>query len=83
MPLYECSKCHSVENTALTNFWWEHLHEGNPALCSACDPEIGEWHGRFPRITAAEFLKQNPAERIEYPAHAQPTPKQPATESTK
>jgi hypothetical protein len=66
MPLYECSNCHAVDNTALTNFWWEHIHEGKPALCSACDPEIGKWHGHFEKLTAAEYLRRYPQGRIEY-----------------
>ena len=47
MPLFECSKCHCVENTALSNYAWNHLHDGLPPLCSECDPEIGKWHGQF------------------------------------
>jgi len=66
MPLYECSVCHAVENTALTNFWWDHMHESKPALCSECDPAIGKWHGQFPKITAAEFKKKFPHETIRY-----------------
>ena len=67
MPLYECSKCHAVENTALTNFWWKSNGEGSPALCSECDPEIGAWHGRFPKITVDEYRAQNPNGEIKYP----------------
>lgn len=47
MSLFVCSNCRSVENTALSRFW---LREDKAvALCSACDPEIGKWHGRFER----------------------------------
>lgn len=67
MPLYECSKCHAVENTALTNFWWKTNGEGAPALCSECDPGIGVWHGRFPKITVAEYRAQNANGEIKYP----------------
>lgn len=65
MPLFVCEKCQTIENTALSNFWTRHLIGGGEfifgeesdlsartlALCSACDPKIGEWHGRFPRTT--------------------------------
>ncbi len=66
MPLYECSKCHAVENTALTNFWMDHTCN-RPALCSECDPEIGAWHGVFPKTTAAEYAAKFPGSKIEYP----------------
>jgi hypothetical protein len=49
MPLYECSACPCVENTALANYWWGHVHNEKPALCSECDPGIGKWHGEFPK----------------------------------
>lgn len=55
MPLFACRQCLSVENTALANYWWT-VSEGKPALCSACDPEIGAWHGEFPRVSAEGFL---------------------------
>jgi uncharacterized CHY-type Zn-finger protein len=68
MPLYECTRCHAVENTALTNFWMETQFHKKPALCSACDPEIGEWHGQFPKLTVEEYRKQHPDSLpIEYP----------------
>lgn len=54
MPLYECSNCHAVENTALTNYWSEHLGDGKPALCSECDPAIGTWHGEFEKRTVTQ-----------------------------
>ena len=65
MPLYECTVCHSIDNTALTNFWDARLHD-QPLLCSACDPEIGQWHGKFPRETADEHLAKHPGSRIQY-----------------
>ena len=52
MPLFACSKCNTVENTAISHFW---SRGDGPALCSACDPKIGKWHGRFPRESADEF----------------------------
>lgn len=44
MPLFRCSKCDSVENTALGEYWWR-KHEGSPVLCSEC--ASGDWHGQF------------------------------------
>ena len=50
MSLFVCEECRTVENTALCGFWLWRTPEGSGrALCSACDPEIGKWHGRFPR----------------------------------
>lgn len=73
MPLFECAECHSVDNTALTNFWFSTQMENNPALCSACDPEIGEWHGKFPRITLDEYRILHPdAKPVEYPVSGAP-----------
>lgn len=46
MPLFHCSKCGVVENTALGAYWYERL-EGKPVLCSECS--TGTWHGRFPK----------------------------------
>lgn len=57
MPLFKCEQCGCVENTALSNYWtrninWDSTNAEplkNPALCSECDPEIGKWHGQFPK----------------------------------
>jgi hypothetical protein len=48
MAIFHCTKCSCEEDTALSNYWSARLHE-MPALCSACDPKIGKWHGEFPR----------------------------------
>ena len=48
MSLFQCSKCGCAEDTALCRFWTARLREARP-LCSACDPDIGKWHGEFPR----------------------------------
>jgi len=48
MPIFVCSKCHCLENTACCEFWCRD-REKNPPLCSECDPEIGKWHGSFPK----------------------------------
>src|SRR5262249_46789094 len=58
MPLFPCSQCGGVENTALSNYWVRGLDvtPTPPPLCSACDPKIGAWHGEFPRRPAAGML---------------------------
>jgi predicted DNA-binding transcriptional regulator AlpA len=50
MPLFVCQECGTIENTALSRFWIRQVYN-EPARCSACDPNIGEWHGKFPRQT--------------------------------
>lgn len=67
MPLFECSKCRAVDNTALGNYWWDTQHEGKPPLCAECDPEIGQWHGHFEKVTASDFTNLHPKEKIDYP----------------
>lgn len=54
MSLFECEKCGAVENTASSNYWKRHIHEGKSALCSECDPEIGKWHNIFPKVSVKE-----------------------------
>lgn len=44
MPLFNCSKCGVIENTALGAYWNER-RKGLPVLCSEC--VTGTWHGRF------------------------------------
>lgn len=51
MSLYVCEECRTIENTALGLFWTRNVEGDGRALCSACAPEIGEWHGRFDRRT--------------------------------
>lgn len=53
MPLFMCSACRNVENTALSNFW---TRPNRPPLCSACDPDIGKWHGEFERRSAVGYV---------------------------
>jgi hypothetical protein len=53
MPLYKCTKCGCIDNTAMGNFWTANAH-GEPELCTECDPEIGVWHGKFVKRQAAE-----------------------------
>lgn len=49
MSLFQCSECGCCENTALSGYWWRSA-EGKPPLCSACNPEIAEWHDHFDRV---------------------------------
>lgn len=46
MPLFACSQCHAVENTALGEYWHSKA-KGKPVLCSECS--TGKWHGEFPK----------------------------------
>lgn len=49
MSLFVCDECETVENTATSRYWLRNVDGDGRALCSACDPEIGRWHGMFPR----------------------------------
>lgn len=49
MSLFACTGCGCVENTALCGYWFK---GDKPALCSECDPDIGKWHGVFPKVDA-------------------------------
>lgn len=53
MPLFKCSVCHCVENTALGHYWVPNS-EGEPVLCSEC--HTGEWHGQFDKKSATGWL---------------------------
>lgn len=44
MPLFKCSKCGCVENTALAGAWSQWLAK-EPVLCSEC--KTGKWHDEF------------------------------------
>lgn len=48
MPLFNCSHCGAIENTALGAYWYNRA-KGRPVLCSECD--TGTWHGKFPKET--------------------------------
>lgn len=62
MPLFLCSNCGCYDNTAVTNYWTRNINalrtgkEKKPPLCSECDPEIGQWHNRFPKASAKGML---------------------------
>jgi hypothetical protein len=51
MPLFLCTKCGCVENTACCHYWSRNIVAGAeiPPVCSVCDPAIGKWHSRFAR----------------------------------
>lgn len=55
MPIFQCSKCGCIENTALCHYW---INRKDP-ICSECDPEIGKWHGRFQKRSAEGLLLAN------------------------
>lgn len=52
MSLFACEQCNVVENTALCGFIFEDGHRR--LICSQCNPQLGEWHGIFPREDANE-----------------------------
>lgn len=54
MPVFRCSKCGCIENTALSGYWFRN---GKPPLCSACDPAIGKWHNKFKKESAVGMLE--------------------------
>jgi hypothetical protein len=56
MPLFPCSKCDCIEDTALCHYWSARLRQRS-AVCSACDPTIGKWHGEFPKESARGWIK--------------------------
>lgn len=56
MSLYRCEQCGCVENTALANYWIRHDREDKRPLCSECDPDIGQWHGKFEKRSAIGML---------------------------
>lgn len=58
MPIYQCSACGCAENTATSNYW-QTIGTDKPKLCSECDPEIGKWHGMFPKMSAVGYLLGN------------------------
>lgn len=54
MPCFICTKCGCMENTAVSKYW-KRRSEGRELVCSACDEEIGKWHGRFPKKHWSEY----------------------------
>ena len=52
-----------MENTATSNYWSQKFPNNGaadlmslPLLCSECDPEIGRWHGCFPKQSAKGLM---------------------------
>jgi len=60
MPIFECTKCGCIENTACSNYWEQKCPidggDSKPFLCSECDPEIGKWHGMFEKRSAKGMI---------------------------
>ena len=52
MPVFKCSNCGFVDNTACGNYWNTVFFDKKPPLCTLCDPKIKKWHGLFERIKA-------------------------------
>lgn len=57
MPLFRCSQCGCAENTACCNYWADVHYLDQAPRCSACDPALGRWHGRFERRSANGLLQ--------------------------
>lgn len=53
MPLFKCVECGCLENTALADYWYKEGRK-RPLTCSACDPNIAQWHGKFTKETPEE-----------------------------
>lgn len=57
MPLFKCPRCGCIENTALGEYQFEDIVEGDdgiiPEICSEC--ATGKWHGEFPKKTPEEL----------------------------
>ena len=62
MPLFECTECHALENTALCNYWTR-AFDGLPPVCSACDPELKRWHGLFDKRETTDEDRGEPGFR--------------------
>ena len=74
MPLFQCSSCCCVENAALCNYWERQMKQ-LPRLCSACNPEIQQWHGYFPRQSAVGYF-------VDAGGHLWQSPEQPPSTYT-
>lgn len=66
MSLFQCSECGCCENTAVSN-WFLCMCEERPPVCSACDPDIGDWHGEFRRVFLPKgMFKTNSVGNLEH-----------------
>lgn len=60
MPLFMCATCGCYDNTALGGYWAQQMkhsekhgsREGFKPQCSEHNPDIGAWHGEFPKQRA-------------------------------
>jgi hypothetical protein len=67
-----------MENTATSNAWDQMLNR-QPLLCSACDPTIGHWHGRFERRPAPTPFPEDAEFRAAYGIPPRPAVPEPST----
>ncbi|MEZ8991016.1 hypothetical protein AB4571_01840 [Vibrio breoganii] len=49
MSMFQCVECGCQESTSTSN-WAYLVATTQEPLCSACDPDIGQWHGAFKRV---------------------------------
>lgn len=68
VPLFECSQCGVIENTAVTPESWGNLCDKKPMRCSQC--ATGKWHDLFPRrqFEGSGYVR-NGDWRLEHPPH--------------
>jgi hypothetical protein len=59
MPIFMCSGCGCIENTATSDYWSRNDKPDKRALCSECDPDIGKWHGLFTKRSAKGLILAN------------------------
>lgn len=55
MPIFECSRCKCIDNTALTDFY-RRRRLGKEPLCAGCDPNIGVPNRTIPGVAAKGML---------------------------
>ena len=61
MGMFECGndECKAMENTAYANYHGQKVDGITKPFCSACNPDIGEWHNKFHKRTQAELDDPN------------------------
>ena len=57
MPLFACTSCDAIDNTAISGYWEQQLDAHHAKVefqpkCSEC--HSGKWHGEFPKRSAKE-----------------------------
>ena len=50
MSSFKCSDCGCKESTGASNGQLHIIQKRDKLLCSECDPDIGKWHNRFPKL---------------------------------